>query len=55
MISFQIKRMRRTVVWTAIWRSFCHLCAMDDTIYGNGLTNCEGLNVYNELVRKKWR
>jgi len=33
----------------------CHIHAMNDTVSDNVLTNYEGLNVYNELVLKKWR
>lgn len=36
-------------------RFFCGKKAMDDTILDTVLTNCEDLNVYNELVHKKWR
>lgn len=34
---------------------FCRISAMNDAVKNNGLTNCEDLNVYNELVHKKWR
>jgi len=33
----------------------CHFQAMDDRVSDNVLTNYEDLNVYNELVLKKWR
>ncbi len=33
----------------------CHFRAMNDRVSDNVLTNCEDLNVYNELVLKKWR
>ncbi len=33
----------------------CTKKAMDDTFLDTVLTNCEDLNVYNELVHKKWR
>ncbi len=36
-------------------RLFCRNGAMNDVFKDNGLTNCEGLNVYNEQVHKKWR
>lgn len=33
----------------------CTKKAMDDTFLDTVLTNYEDLNVYNELVHKKWR
>ncbi len=34
---------------------FCRNGAMNKALGDNVLTNYESLNVYNELVRKKWR
>ncbi len=34
---------------------FCRFRAMNEQVRDNVLTNYERLNVYNELVRKKWR
>lgn len=38
-----------------VFLNICAKKAMDDIFLDTVLTNCEDLNVYNELVHKNWR